>query len=142
MQNYSVNGTSILILRLMVSGIFIVAGTNHLLFTDKVLNRLNHAPMLNFASSFGNPETLIMISGRAMLLGGIALLFGILTRWAALGLILVLVPITISVQFGQWSTAGPLFKNIAILGVLLFFVINGSVVYGLDQFKRKKITTP
>jgi len=37
---------------------------------------------------------------------------------------LVLLPITLSVQVGQIETLGPLFKNIAIMGGLLFFIIN------------------
>lgn len=141
MRNYPVSGISLLMLRVMLSGIFFIAGINHLLFTSKIKDRLKQATYRDFAQFFGPPETLVTLSGIAMLLGGTALLFGFLTRWAATGLSLIVMAITITVQVGQWATAGPLFKNIAILGGLLFFALNGSVSYGLDQylFKSQKM---
>ena len=133
MHNCRVKGISFLLMRVLLSGIFFIAGINHLLFTEKITGRLAQATFREFAIFFGPPETLVMLSGMAMLIGGASLLMGFLTRWAAIGLILIVVPITITIQVGQWATAGPLFKNVAILGGLLFFALNGSVRYGLDQ---------
>lgn len=67
---------------------------------------------------------LIILSGIAMLAAGFLFLIGYKTKWAALILMAVLIPITLTVQVGQITTLGPLFKNIAILGGLLFFVLN------------------
>lgn len=55
-----------------------------------------------------------------MLIAGLAFILGFYTRYAAIILALVLLPITLSVQVGQIETLGPLFKNIAIMGGLLF----------------------
>ncbi|HSP40959.1 MAG TPA: DoxX family protein, partial [Gillisia sp.] len=65
-----------------------------------------------------------ILSGIVMLIAGISLLIGFKTRYAAAVLALVLIPITITVQVGQMSSLGPLFKNVAIMGALLFFILN------------------
>lgn len=59
-----------------------------------------------------------------MVVAGFLFLIGYKTKWAAITLMAVLIPITLTVQVGQITTLGPLFKNIAILGGLLFFVMN------------------
>ena len=69
---------------------------------------------------------LIVGGGIALLAGGLALLVGFHTRRAAIGLMMLLIPITITVQIGRFSTIGPLFKNIAIFGGLLYFAVHGS----------------
>jgi len=115
---------SIQLLRILVSGIFLVAGSNHLLNTTKTARRLEQASFKGIAYFFGDPEWLIILSGVVMLAAGFLFLIGYKTRWAAMVLLFVLIPITLSVQVGQINTLGPLFKNIAILGGLLFFIIN------------------
>lgn len=119
-----VSKRSVMIFRIMLSGIFLVASLNHLLNVEKTLTKMDQGSLKSFAYFFGNPEYLIILSGIAMLIGGIALLIGFKERWAALILLAVLVPITITVQVGQMESLGPLFKNIAIMGGLLFFIIN------------------
>jgi putative oxidoreductase len=59
-----------------------------------------------------------------MFIAGLGLLTGFKTRWSAIILAAVLIPITLTIQVGQITTLGPLFKNIAILGGLIFFIIN------------------
>lgn len=120
----TVNGWSVLLLRIMVSGIFLIGGFNHLVNTDQAVNRIQQANFKGFAFFFGEPLTLVVISGATMLIAGASFLVGFKTRWAAMILIAILIPITLTIQVGQLSTLGPLFKNIAILGGLLFFVIN------------------
>lgn len=123
-NNVEVNRRSIQLLRILVSGIFLVAGGNHLLNTAKTVRRLEQASFKGIAYFFGDPEWLVILSGIVMLAAGFLFLIGYKTRWAAIILILILIPITLSVQVGQINTLGPLFKNIAILGGLLFFIIN------------------
>lgn len=115
---------SIQLLRILVSGIFIVAGTNHLLHTDKTVMKMEQANFKGIAYLFGEPKWLIILSGIVMLVAGFTFMVGYKTKWAAIILLTVLIPITLTVQVGQITTLGPLFKNIVILGGLLFFILN------------------
>lgn len=126
MQNnkIEVSRSSVAVLRVMVSLIFIVASLNHLINTDKAVARIENAKFGALGHLLGPPEIAVMGSGVVMLLAGIALAVGFKTKWAAILLIVMLIPITLTIQVGQMETVGPLFKNIAILGGLLFFVSN------------------
>jgi len=126
-----INGLSVLIFRVFLSGIFITAGISHFVQPAKVASRIDAAAFHNLANIFGNPYWLGLLSGYALLIGGIALLLGILTRWASLGLLMVLIPITIVIQFGNGLLHGPLWKNVALFGGLLFFIINNPKVYSI-----------
>lgn len=70
------------------------------------------------------------VSGLSVLVFRIFLM-GIFTRWSALVLFLVLIPITITVQLGNGIFHGPLWKNVALFGGLLFFIINNPKVYSI-----------
>ncbi|WP_289021722.1 DoxX family protein [uncultured Salegentibacter sp.] len=119
-----VSRRSIQLLRVMLSGIFLVASLHHLLNIEKTVKRIDQANFKGVAYFFGNPEILVILSGVVMLIAGFGLLIGFKTRWAAIILMLVLIPITLTVQVGQITSLGPLFKNIAIAGGLLFFILN------------------
>jgi putative oxidoreductase len=123
-KKLSVNGNSITVLRVLLSCIFVVASINHLFNLERTVNKLNQARFKELAYIFGNPEITVIASGIPMLIAGIALMLGFEPKYAAIILAMVLIPITITVQIGQMSTIGPLFKNIAILGGLLFFIMN------------------
>lgn len=123
-KNIEVSRSSVIVLRVMVSLIFIVASLNHLINTDKAVARIENAKFGALGHLLGPPEISVIISGVVMLLGGIALAVGFRTRWASIVLIAMLIPITLTIQVGQMATVGPLFKNIAILGGLLFFAMN------------------
>lgn len=119
-----VSRRSIQILRVMLSGIFLVAGLHHLLNIEKTVARIDQASFKGIAYFFGNPELLVMLSGIVMVISGFAFLLGFKTRITAAILLAVLIPITLTVQVGQITTLGPLFKNVAIAGGLLFFILN------------------
>ncbi|TYB76593.1 DoxX family protein [Bizionia saleffrena] len=123
----SISRRSIQLLRVFVSGIFLVAGTNHLLHIDKTVQRVESASFKGLAYFFGDPKWLVILSGIVMLTAGFIFLMGYKTKWAALILMAVLIPITLTVQVGQITTLGPLFKNIAIFGGLLFFILNDTI---------------
>lgn len=122
---------SIQVLRIMLSGIFLVAGFNHLIHLNKAVNRLNTARLKDVAYFFGDPKWLVIISGVVMLFAGFSLMMGYKTKIAASILLLILISITITIQIGQMSTLGSLFKNLVIMGGLLFFITNNI------QYKKK-----
>ena len=129
----TVGRRSVQLLRIMVSGIFLVAGFNHLVEIEKTANRIEMAQFKGFALFFGNLEILVILSGIVMLIAGISFMIGFKTRWAAIVLLAILIPISITIQVGQITTLGPLFKNVAIAGGLLFFILND-----IKTFKKQK----
>lgn len=106
--------------RVMFSGIFVVAGLQHLLRAEAVKAHLLGSPGGALLASVLPVEPLLAAAGVVLLAGGLALLSGFRTQAAAVVLALVLVPITVVVQIGP-ETLGPLFKNIALLGGLVHF---------------------
>ncbi|EMR03322.1 DsrE family protein [Cesiribacter andamanensis] len=141
MESTPLQRISYLALRLMGSLIFIMAGLNHLFDTAGPSARLQKAPLGDLATWMAPAETLVMLAGIGLLIGGLALLAGFITRLAAAGLLAILIPITLTIQVAA-EGSGPLFKNIALGGILLFFIANGSVWYGLDQWlHHRKITS-
>ncbi len=130
----TVSRRSVQLLRIMVSGIFLMAGFHHLVEIEKTAQRIEMAQFKGFANFFENLELLVILSGIVMLLAGFSFLIGYKTRWSAIVLLLILLPITITIQVGQIASLGPLFKNIAIAGGLLFFILND-----IKTFKNEKL---
>lgn len=126
-----ISDLSIFLLRAAVSGIFIVAGISHLVNPDGVTKRINNASNSGFAEFFGDPHLLGILSGYALILFGVTFLLGVFTRFSAIALFVLLIPITITIQFGNGFLHGPLWKNIAIFGGLLFFILNNPKAYNL-----------
>lgn len=127
----------------MLSGIFLVASVNHLINVEGTVNKMDQASLKGMAYAMGNPEYMVILSGIVMLIAGISLLVGFKTRYAAAMLALVLIPITITVQIGQMSSLGPLFKNIAIMGALLFFILNDvNTLKNLENDPKLSLKTP
>jgi putative oxidoreductase len=130
-KSTEVSGLSVLVFRIFLSGIFITSGITHLLQPDQIASRIPPAATQFITSHFGDPHLMGILSGYALLIGGLAFLMGVFTRWSALVLFLVLIPITISVQLGNGILHGPLWKNVALFGGLLFFIINNPKVYSI-----------
>lgn len=123
--------------RVLLAAIFIVSGFAK--FTDPA-STVGHMSSVGI----GNPEVLVYVAGAAELLGGLALVFGFLTRLAALGLMILLVVITyyfhrfwtmpaaeVAMQQVQFM------KNLAILGGLAMVVAMGPGRYSIDARLRR-----
>ena len=130
-KQIQISGLSVLLLRVALSGIFVVAGVSHLLNPDGVTQRIHNAPYSGFASMFGNPHVLGILSGYVLLIFGISLLLGVFTRWSAIILFLTLIPITVTIQMGNGILDGALWKNVALFGGLLLFILNNPKSYSL-----------
>tara|TARA_R110002050_G_scaffold164697_1_gene294843 strand:+ start:92 stop:493 length:402 start_codon:yes stop_codon:yes gene_type:complete len=126
-KTLEVSYKSVVMLRMMLSLIFIIASISHLFNIEKTVGRIENSSMPFMGNLLGTPETSVILSGIAMLIAGVSLLVGFKTKIASIVLIAVLIPITLTIQVGQITTLGPLFKNVAILGGLLFFTINSNL---------------
>ena len=138
-KDINVNGFSVLLFRIALSCIFILAGVSHIMQPDQVAVRINKAAFRGFAEYFGDTYLLGLLSGYALLAFGITFLAGIFVRYSAVALLLLLIPITITVQMGNGIFHGPLWKNVALFGGLLFFIINNPESYTIiNQFKKTR----
>jgi putative oxidoreductase len=110
------------ILRVFTSLIFIYASTNHFFQSDKIFGKVSKTAAYQFMQSKSLFEACILLSGITMFVGGIALLAGYKNKLAAIVLLIMLIPITLTVQLDNFSDLGPFFKNVAIAGSLLFII--------------------
>lgn len=136
-EKEGVSPLSILILRIAVTGIFINAGISHLVNSSKTVARLQQSPFLELLGKLASLESQVLMSGYVMIVFGVTFLLGIYTRWSALILFLILVPITLTIQSGASLLHGPLWKNVAIGGGLLFFILNNPQAYLLFNPKKQ-----
>src|SRR5690554_7838064 len=97
-STFKIKKSSVLILLMMLIGIFIVASLNHFFNMEKTVARIEQANFGAIGQLLGPPEVAVIASGIVMISAGIALLIGFKTRWAAILLILVLIPITLTIQ--------------------------------------------
>jgi len=121
----------------LFSLIFIVAGFGHFVQQEVMLARLEAAPLGDLATLFGPPELLMTLTGVALVVGGLSLAFGFQAHWVAAGLFLTLIPITVTVHVGNPGHTGPLFKNVALFGGLLHFLVRGAGAYSLDRLRAR-----
>lgn len=109
------------VLRVATSFIFIIGGLGHFGAHQTMLDRMAESPWRDTIQLFGDPSWLLWLSGAVFVVFGITLALGVVTRLSALLIFLTLVPITVTIHFAPGHT-GPLLKNIAIMGALLFLV--------------------
>lgn len=119
------------IFRISFTLIFLVAGMGHFTQHEVMLARMEASPWFDLISTFGPPSPMLHASGVSLLVGGIGLLIGYRTRWAALLLFATLIPITASIHLAP-DHAGPLFKNVALLGGLIHFAVRGPGAWSID----------
>ena len=129
---------SALIGRILIGAIFLTSGISKLVNTDETVGYMT-------AMGVPAPETLAIVAGIAEIAGALGLIFGFLTRLAALGLILFMIPTTL-VFHAFWTFEGAehemqmiqFMKNLAIIGGLATIFAHGPSRYSID----KKIRDP
>jgi putative oxidoreductase len=130
--------TMALIGRLLMAAIFLVSGINKLTDLPGTVAHMTRA---------GIPyaDTLAIVAGAAEVLGGLALVFGLLTRIGAVGLILFMIPTTV-IFHGFWNYHGAerlpqmvnFMKNLGIIGGLAAIAAFGAGRASLDYRLRRR----
>ena len=120
------------VFRVATSLIFIVGGIGHFAAHATMLERMAESPWRDMVGMIGDPSWLLWLSGAVFVIFGITLAVGLLTRISALVILVTLIPVTIAVHVAP-GHAGPLFKNIAIMGALLYFYANGPGRFAVNR---------
>ena len=120
--------------RILFSTIFIMSGISKI---------FGFAGMVGFVSSLGLPAaTLLVILAIAVEVGGgVAILVGYQTYWAAkiLAAFLLVIALTLHRDFADQDQMVHFMKNLSMAGGALFIAIHGAGAYSLDN-KMKKPT--
>ena len=120
------------IFRVTTSLIFIVGGIGHFGAHSYMLERMRESPWNDVVNMIGNPSWMLWMSGAVFVVFGFSLALGFLTRISALLILITLIPVTIT-QHVAPGHMGPLFKNIAIMGALLYFYANGPGRFAISR---------
>ena len=129
--------TAALIGRFLIAAIFLVSGIAKLTDTPGTVSHMA-------AAGIPYPDTLALVAGVAEILGAIAIAAGFLTRFAAGGLILYLIPTTL-IFHAFWNATGDqrlqqtvnFLKNLAIMGGLAVLMAQGAGRFSLDHRIRR-----
>lgn len=124
------------IFRVCLSLIFIIGGLGHFGRHETMLERLESSPWFDLVNSVGQPSFFLYLSGIVFCIAGAGLLLGLFTRLSALALFLTLIPITFVIHIAPDHT-GPLFKNVAILGGLIHFIVRGGGWFSLSKYPQE-----
>jgi len=131
--------------RVLVSAVFIVFG--YIQFTH-IGNYIANPAVIKVAGMTGgilSPTVIAYLVATIDLFGGILILVGYQTRWASIVLI-VFVILTLLLVHTFWSMEGAaraanqanFYKNLAIIGALLFLINGGAGSCSLDHRFGKK----
>lgn len=108
--------------RSLTSFIFIYGGINHLSHPEGIFKRIASSTIYSYLQYSELFRVAILLSGLLMVVGGLALMLGFKSRIAALLLLSILIPITLTTQLENLNDLGPFFKNVAIAGSLLLII--------------------
>ena len=129
----------ILVGRVLMGQIFVVSGFGKLM------------GLSGFAASLAKngvpaPDIVSVIAACVEFFGGVALVVGFMTRWAAV-LMLVFTGVAAMVGHRYWEAAEPVFrrgqeinfyKNVTIIGGFLFLVVTGGGRFSIDGLLRRR----
>jgi putative oxidoreductase len=129
-----------LISRILLSAVFIVYGWIKFANVDSILGNLGTKKFMELAAGGGAPPTWLgYLIAAIELLGGIAILLGIKTRWVAWAFVVYVIIVT-GLAHEFWTMEGParganqanFYKNLAIIGGYLLLAIHGGGRYSVD----------
>ncbi|QSQ12452.1 DoxX family protein [Myxococcus landrumensis] len=132
-------GVLVPIARLLFSAIFITSGLNHFIQLDALT-------AVAQASGVPEPRWAVLLSGTALVLGGLSVLLGVFARLGAAVIALFLLSAAFMVH-RFWLVADPLeaqnqlihfMKNLSMAGGALFIVYFGSGPYSLRRSGRQE----
>lgn len=135
-MNTSPNSAVLLLGRILLSVIFLFSGTGQISEFSQNVSHVAAAGMLL-------PQLAIDASIVVQILCGLAILLGFRIRIAAWVLFLFLIPTTVMLH-KFWGVSAPhlpeiqFFKNMAIMGGLLFVASSGAGVYSVDGVLSRK----
>lgn len=134
MPNTNIENAVMTLHRILLSLIFLVAGLGHMINTDKIVLKMSKMPAASLLEMMAPLSIHAIGSGIILVLGGFGLFLGFKTRLSSFLLIVMLIPITLTVQLQGVETTGPLFKNIALLGGLVYFSYFGARGWSIDDY--------
>ena len=138
-----------LLARILMSIVFIIFG--YLQFTNIAGYAANPSILKGVALTGGilSPTVVAYLVAAIDLFGGILILIGFQTRWAALVLIIFCI-CTLFIAHNFWTMAGParaanmghFYKNLALIGGLLLLMNTGPGAYSVDAKMNNGIRPP
>jgi putative oxidoreductase len=129
-----------LISRILLSAVLIVYGYMKFVNVDSILGNPGTKKFMELVAGGAAPPTWLgYLIAAIELLGGIAILLGIKTRWVAWGLA-IYVAIATGLAHEFWTMEGAarggnqanFYKNLAIIGGYLMLAIHGGGSYSVD----------
>jgi putative oxidoreductase len=130
-----------LIARILMSALFIVSGYTKLTDVSGILNNPGTKKFMELVSpGTATPEWLGYLIGGIEVVGGVAILLGFMTRFAASGLFIWTAIATYFGHWGFWLMEGParignqlnFEKNMVIMGAFLLLALAGAGRYSVD----------
>ncbi len=120
------NNAIILAARVLLAQIFLISGFGKL--------GAGYAGTQAYMEAMGIPGMLLPLVIALEIGGGLALIAGFLTRWAALALagFVVVSAVFFHANFGDQTQAIMFMKNLAMAGGLLLLYVHGAGSYSLD----------
>ncbi|AKF84106.1 DoxX family protein [Myxococcus sp. MISCRS1] len=132
-------GVLVPLARLLFSAIFITSGLNHFIQLDALTTVAQNAGV-------PEPRWAVLVSGAALVLGGLSVLLGVLARLGAAAIAIFLVTAAFMVH-RFWLVADPVqaqdqlihfMKNLSMAGGALFIVYFGSGPFSLRRGGRQE----
>lgn len=98
-----------------------------------------YAMTAQYMQSAGVPSGLLPLVIAVELAGGLAILFGFLTRWAALGLAIytIIAALLFHAHFDDQNQMIHFWKNVTITGGFLVLAAHGAGAYSIDAWRAR-----